>query len=252
MFTRENIDFEDSLLIDSIVDNPELLKKSIVDSIFILASEMAKEIGIKSLSQIVIRRCILFDGQRGSVNRVDGELQLSYKTAINLTRPENAKKYSQALITLRHELIHLYDREMLYLKLCQNSSHNVEAGYSIWTEFHATYSTFDIMEDMELCDDFETVFTKGGDKKYYLSRLLGYYLHSEHSKRCEQLINYKIGKQTVLDIVKILKKMIVVYPQIPADDLVVLNETTEAVLNKPMEFGREISILELIKKAKKE
>lgn len=248
MFTKDSIHFEETLLIDMFAKDPVSLKENIIDTIFRLSSKIISELGITTLNNVIIRKQILFDSKRGVVFIRSGDVQLSYLTAIDLIQSEDTERFKKGLATLRHELVHVYDRQMVLLKIHSKLSDNGADGYAVWTEFYATHSTFYIQEDDSLYDAFENVFNNGGDKKYYLSRVLGYYLHSEHSTRCDRLLSVNIGKQLLAEITIMLKIMLAKYPHIDICHFASLNNLIEKALNTPIELGEPIDIYDWLRK----
>jgi len=223
MFKKENIVFENDILMGGSM----VSKEEIVDAVYDASLELISEMNITSLVGIVIKPLVLFESTLGTA-RSNGEksiVELAYITAVNIREdPERnvIEKHKEAKATIYHEFCHIRDYELVWKRLSPNAKGDsiIKLGYDVWTEFYATYASFSKYEDVRLYDSFKNSFEKRDEKRdYYTSRLIGYYLNEGHNPCCERLINLYLNKDVVDNLIKRLKKMLIVYENITEDDL---------------------------------
>ena len=224
MFGRDDIIFEN----DIFVSGSMISKEEIVDAVYEASTYFINEMNITSLNKIIIKPIAFFESTLGTA-RNNGEkstIELAYVTAVNIKNDPKRnviKKHKEAMATLCHEFCHIRDFELVWKRLIkedENSKQEIELGFDVWTEFFATYCSFYIYEDVRLYDSFKNSFQgKGGNKNYYTSRLLGYYLNEGHSKYCNQLVKMYLNKDEVDVLVNCFKKMISAYAEISKSDL---------------------------------
>ena len=138
---------------------------------------------------------------------------------------------------------HIIDFEQIWQRLCTKFPAEISRfkdGFDIWTEFHATYSTFDILEDHQLYIDFKKVFEENKNiekKTYYTSRILGYYLKDNHADECDMLIQKHLNNKWVLEISKQLNHMKIYYTEISINDLISLKDLIEKCISYREQFN---------------
>ena len=105
-----------------------------------------------------------------------------------------------------------------------------------WTEFFASFSTFEVCEDEKLYTSFEEVFEQSystdKDKKYYTCRLLGYYLHGSHSERCDKLVAKYLSKNALDKATNSFKSVLQSYPQYSTEQLKNIGLAIHEVITK--------------------
>lgn len=231
MFTEDNIQFESEILI---LRN-ESTKEAIRNKLNLLANQMIEQLELDSLEKIIIKPQVLFDSNMGTAY-ADKTIKLSFSIASLLANgPDggNYDKYMDALATLYHEGYHISDYQQVMRKIV-NPSSTALAGYIIWTEFFAVYSTHYICEQDHQYSSFESVFSKypkDEEKcRYYTSHLMGYFLHDEHSSECERLANQFLNTKHIEVTRQHLRGMLERYPNISIDDLKTLKELFDKLL----------------------
>ena len=225
MFRREDIIFEN----DKTYSGSMLSNKEIIDAVYEASLHFIDLMNITSLKKIIIKQMAIFESTLGTARNFGEKaiIELAYVTAVNLKYdPQRNDKelHKIAMATLCHEFCHVRDFELIWKKLVKddfNMKHEMELGFDVWTEFFATYNSFIICEDDLLYDSFKKSFqNKDGNRSYYASRVLGYYLNKGHSVYCDQLVETYLIKQEVNKLVKCLGKMISAYADISKSDLI--------------------------------
>lgn len=245
MFSREDIVFDvNSILLNQFCQD----KAIIINSIYSLGQNLIQKLGITSLRKITIKDINLLDGELGKVvfsfdrTGLVSEIFLSYTTAIRLEKVSqfySETRFNDAYATFCHEFYHIYDREQL-LKFssvfqCTDPDATVfiATGLKIWTEFFAAYSTFEIFEQPHIYNDFSKAFSgwplKAHTLSYNISRILGYYMHCNHDKRCDTLVS-ELSTRSVSSVTCLLSEMLEKYPAITADDLVNLKRQFDCLI----------------------
>ena len=252
MLTKDDIVFQNETLLKTIYEDFSSLKENVVDTIFRLTNEVAGELGVRRVNKIIIRDKILFDNKRGAMFYKTGDVELSYQTVMALIQKDNEERYKSGVVTLRHELCHVLDREQILCKIPAQLSDEEMSGYVIWTEFFATYSTFAIKEDDGLYDALQKALNENGEKKYFISRVFGYYLSKGHSQRCDDLLLRHFDKTSISNIAIQLTIMLSTYPNIPISFFSKLNQLFDNILNQTQIFGEPIDdVFEWIRKKQK-
>ena len=240
MLSKNDIVFQDETILKMIYKNFSSLKENIVNTIFQLSNEIARELGISRLNKIIIRDKILFDNKRGAMFFKTGDVELSYQTVMDLIREDDEERYKRGLVTLRHELCHVLDCEQILCRIYSRLSDEGMSGYLIWTEFFATYSTFTIKEEDSLYDALESALKERDNEKYYLSRVFGYYLSDGHSPKCDNTFNQYFDQTNISNISNRLERMLYIYPNIPMLYFAELNKLFDNLLKRPKGFGEPI------------
>lgn len=115
----------------------------------------------------------------------------------------------------------------------------LQNGYTYWTEFYASYSTFDIFEDIGLYASFKAIFERKdaseGKKKYFTARVFGYYLHENHPARCDNLIKRYLSKDDIEKATESFKSVMNSYPAYTDYQLRNIGIEMSKVINKPKE-----------------
>lgn len=247
MFLKENIIFEQDILLSGSM----VSKEEIIDSVYEASLKLIDEMKITSLNRIIIKPIAFFESTLGMA-RSNGDktaIELAYITAVNIKDdPErNVKeKHKEAMATLYHEFCHIRDFELIWKRLIkqgENVSKELEKGFDVWTEFFATYSSFDICEDVRLYDSFKKNFQGNGkNKDYYTSRLLGYYLKQGRSSYCDQLVNMYLNKTEVDMLTKCFKRMIENYSEISGVDLSACGVLIERTYERSFSYDKLMPI----------
>ena len=233
MLSIDNVEFEyDPLEHASIVS-----RDAIAETLIARTNHYTNELNISNLERIVVKREDLFETELGLANYKIGTITLSRKIAVNLI-DVNSSLYNKALSVFKHELYHFLDYQNLCANLLGDRRADIQKvieGYKCWTEFYATYMTFDVLEDTDLYASFKYVFmdtkTKANDRKYYTSRLLGYYFQNGHSGECDRLVSKYLSRTLVGEIENQLRSMLKGYPHMSTEQYIkVLQLVEKAVI----------------------
>lgn len=258
MFSKADVIFESSHFIAE--KALQIDKQVILESVHRVAADILQELQIHSLNKIIIKNLNLFDNVLGTarMNSMNSSIALSFEAAIQLSDIDN-EMYQEGLSVLYHEMYHIKDYEIMGSSLLNHASNNsvIETGYDLWTEFFATYSSFNVYEAECVYDSFDTCFLTWDspleNKKYFLSHLMGYYLNSEHSSRCEQLINKHLCKKHVQRLSTHITDMLKQYPSVSMTKFEELEILISKVATTKYDIAecREISIQELLNSARR-
>lgn len=246
MLTKENIIFEDNILI--VGDSQD--KERIRNRIFELAKSMILDLGLPLLNKIYIKRQMLCDNHHGAA-RGDNEIELSFETATKLALddiPSNSKRRQDALATLYHEGYHLFDYRRVKKKLIPScpsildKQSKVSRGYSLWTEFHAMYSTFNICEKESKYESFEKVFSERqrnpDDCRYFASQIMGYWLNKGHDPKCDRLVVQYLNLDYIEEAKQHLQDMLTRYHNISCHDLESLSDLFDKLVSNEIDLSK--------------
>ena len=235
MLIKDNIIFEEDLFANSHIYSQEEVKEALIE----LIGTFVAELGIKRLDRVIIKKTIFFDTNLGIANYRNYTIVLANNIAYCLV-DKNARFYQRSLAVLKHELYHFQDFQNLLLnrvfKRVPEINVEVLDDFHYWSEFFASFSTFDVCEDEDLYVSFEAVFDKSSstaqDKKYYTCRLFGYYLHENHSKRCDELIAKHLSDTVLEKTANSFKFVLQNYPKYTAEQLKSIRLTISEVIEK--------------------
>lgn len=172
------------------------------------------------------------DGNLGAMQfdpiNKSAKIRFSYTTFENLSldQQEDLEEFrDDSLATVWHELYHLYDCEKrmpLYFdsKLLSSEYRDLyNIGCGFWTEYYAVYKSREYCEQHHIYDDFSDsikTFKQQDEHKmkfmYNLSRVLGYYAHTEHDEACDNLINDFQITPELTNIIVLLKEIFNRFP----------------------------------------
>ena len=159
MLTRDDIVFEEDYYAHSHIHSQDEVKESLVE----LINTFVAELGIKRLDKVIVKKTDFFDTKLGIANYKNYTIVLANNIAFCLA-DKNARFYQRSLAVLKHELYHFQDFQNLLLnrvlKRISEINDEVMGDFHYWTEFYASYSTFDVYEDDDLYKSFEDVFDK--------------------------------------------------------------------------------------------
>lgn len=260
MFTKDNVIFENDILITTMSHAAKYTKHEIIDTVCKYANQIAKELGVTIVSSILIDDIVLRPKILGEMDMAYQSIKLSYVSASNLMGDTNTCEFKQALSTLYHEFYHALDCEKIFLpkvypEYVVSKSKDILFAHKMWTEFFATYSTFDIIENLNLYKNFKCVFDENKDitlKTYYTSRLMGYQIKSQHNILCDNLVSQYLDKRSTKQLSDLYQMLIQRYPNINIADLYQIHRLTNKCILKTVDFStlKPISIKELINRQK--
>lgn len=234
MLTQDDIVFEEDLFANSHMHSQEEVKEALVA----LIRDFVAELGIKRLDKVIVKKTDFFDMERGVANYKNYTIVLANRTAYSLA-DKNARFYQQHLAVLKHELYHFQDFQNFLLNRVLKRGPEINAevveDFCYWSEFFASFATFDVCEDEDLYSSFEEVFDKSSstvkEKKYYTCRLFGYYLQDKHSERCDELIAKYLSDKVLEKTVNNFKAVLQSYPKYTDEQLknirLAINEVIE-------------------------
>ena len=233
-------------------------KQKVIDAVYRVSKEIVDKLGITTLNSVVIKDIEINETVFGTAN-FNGKITLSYGTAIHLIKNaeiHNDMAYRNSLSTIWHELYHVYDLESFFSTiLIRSKKHNRDTiidNFGVWTEFFATYKTYEICEDTRLYDSFASVFEHKteADKKYYASRIFAYYLKDNHNRICDELIDKYLNTKNIHTLSDKYKYMLSIYPNITENDLLELNGAMDSVVNTKTDFNelKPIDMAELLRR----
>ena len=235
MLTQDDIVFEEDLYANSHIHSQEEVKEALVE----LIRAFVVELGIKRLDKVIVKKTDFFDTELGVANYKNYTIVLANRTAYCLA-DKNARFYQQHLAVLKHELYHFQDFQNLLLNMVVKRVPEINAeaaeDFRYWSEFFASFSTFDVCEDEDLYSSFEAVFDKSystaKEKKYYTCRLFGYYLQDKHSERCDELIAKHLSDKALEKTVNSFKSVLQSYPKYTAEQLKNIRLAISEVIEK--------------------
>lgn len=235
MLTRDDIVLEEDLYAHAHVHSQDEVKEALVE----LINAFVVELGIKRLDKVIVKKTDFFDTKLGISSYKNFTIVLANSVAFCLA-DKSARFYQRHLAVLKHELYHFQDFQNLLfnriLKRISEIDDEVMDSFHHWTEFYASYSTFDVYEDDDLYKSFESVFDKSyssdADKKYYTCRLFGYYLHENHSERCEELMTKHLSDGALEKTVNSFKSVLQSYPKYTAEQLKSISLAISEVIDK--------------------
>ena len=233
MLSKADIEFEfDPMEYASIVPR-EAIQAAILEE----TNNYIDELNISRLKKVIVKSTELFDTELGIANYKQGTITLSRKIAVNLV-DKNSLLYHTALSVLKHELYHFWDYQNCLAKICLcklDDRQEIFEGYKCWTEFYASYMTFDVCQNQALYNSFKQVFSdpnkKIDDKRYYTSQILGYYLQEGHSDECDALIYKYLNRKCLEGVKKRLGDMVAKYPHISGECFVELLSAINKLIN---------------------
>lgn len=260
MLTKDDIVFEEDLYAHSHVHSQEKVSEALVE----LINTFAAELGIKRLDKVIVKKTDFFDTELGLANYKKYTIVLANSVAFCLA-DKSARFYQRSLAVLKHELYHFQDYQNLRINvICKHVSEiNTEVldDFRCWTEFFASFSTFEVCEDENLYTSFESVLKKGystvNDKKYYTCRLFGYYLHGSHSEQCDKLVAKYLLKNALDNATNSFKSILQSYPQYSTEQLRNIGLAISEVIDKQDDIATYTPIsgedywTQLLKKAKR-
>lgn len=235
MHTKDDIIFEEDLFAHSHIHSQEEVKEALVE----LIRAFVAELGIKRLDKVLVKKTDFFDTELGIANYKNYTIVLANNIAYCLA-DKNARFYQRSLAVLKHELYHFQDFQNLLLNRVLKRIPEINAevldDFHYWSEFFASFSTFDVCEDENLYASFEAVFGKSystdNEKKYYTCRLFGYYLHDKHSERCDELIAKHLSDKALEKTVSSFKSVLQSYPKYTAEQLKNIRLAISEVIEK--------------------
>lgn len=260
MLTKDDIVFEEDLYAHSHVHSQEKVSEALVE----LINTFAAELGIKRLDKVIVKKTDFFDTELGLANYKKYTIVLANSVAFCLA-DKSARFYQRSLAVLKHELYHFQDfQNLLINRICKRVAEinsEVLDDFQHWTEFFASFSTFEVCEDEKLYTSFEEVFEQSystnTDKKYYTCRLLGYYLHDSHSERCDKLVAKYLSKNALDKATNSFKSILQSYPQYSTEQLRNIGLAIPEVIDKQEDIATYTPISEkdyrtqLLKKARR-
>lgn len=235
MLTRDDIVFEEDYYAHSHIHSQDEVKEALVE----LINTFVAELGIKRLDKVIVKKTDFFDTKLGIANYKNYTIVLANNIAYCLA-DKNARFYQRSLAVLKHELYHFQDFQNLLLNRVFKRVPEINAeildDFHYWSEFFASFSTFDVCEDEDLYSSFEAVFDKSystaKEKKYYTCRLFGYYLHENHSKRCDELIGKNLSDKALEKTSSSFKSVLQSYPNYTAEQLKDIRLAISEVIEK--------------------
>lgn len=235
MLTKDDIVFEEDAYAHAHIHSQEEVKEAIVE----LICDFTDELGIKRLDKVIVKKTDFFDTELGVANYKNYTIVLANRTAYCLA-DKNARFYQQHLAVLKHELYHFQDFQNLLLnrafKRVSEINAEVLVDFHYWSEFYASFSSFNVCEDEDLYTSFESVFEKSDstdrEKKYYTCRLFGYYLHDQHSKQCDELIEKRLSVKALEKTMVSFKSVLQSYPQYTSEQLRNIRVAISEVIDK--------------------
>lgn len=234
MLSRDNIVFE----FDALAHVHTVSQDTVKDELVVLVNKFIAELGIYGLDKIVVKETKLWDVERGLADYKSNTITLANNIAYCLA-DKSSLLYPSPLAVLKHEMYHFLDYQNLVLNRARNNITQLDAdfwnNYRYWTEFFASYSTFEVCEDEELYSSFESVFEKSNstckEKKYFTCRLFGYYLHDSHSEKCDKLVAQYLSGKALEKTVSSFKSVLQSYPCYSAEQIInaglAINEVIE-------------------------
>lgn len=241
MLTRDDIVFEEDLLAHAHIYSQDEVKDALVE----LIHAFVIELGIKRLDKVVVKKTDFFDTKLGIANYKNYTIVLANNIAYCLA-DKSARFYRRSLAVLKHELYHFQDFQNLLLnrvfKRISEINADVLENFHYWSEFFASYSTFEVCEDEEVYLSFKSVYQKSyssnEDKKYYACQLMGYYLNENHSAVCDELVQEYLSKEHIKETEALLRSVLISYPVFTAKQLksigVIMNELIIKKVESPI------------------
>lgn len=241
MLTRDDIVFEEDLFANKHIHSQDEVKKALIE----LINAFVIELGIKRLDKVVVKKTDFFDTKLGIANYKNYTIVLANNIAFCLA-DKNARFYQRSLMVLKHELYHFQDFQNLLLNrvLKHISVIDDEAfdSFHYWSEFFASYSTFNVYEDENLYSSFKSVYEKSysskEEKKYYASQLMGYYLHKNHSSTCDKLVQDYLSGEHIEQAKEFFNSILRTYPSFSTEQLnnigMILNELVVKKVEPPI------------------
>lgn len=222
MLSRDSIVFE----YDTLAHAHTVSQDTVKDALVVLVNEFITELGIFRLDKVIVKETNFFETELGLANYKNFTIVLANQIAYRLTDKGN-RFYRSALAVLKHEMYHFLDYQNLLLnrvrKHITQFNDEILMDYKYWTEFFASFSTFEVCEDEDLYASFKSVFEKSysssEDKKYYTCRLFGYYLHDNHSKLCDELVAKYLSNDAIEEITINFKSVLQSYPNFSTEQL---------------------------------
>ena len=222
IFLRDNIVFE----YDALAHAHTVSQDSVVDELVLLVNRFISELGIIRLDKIVVKETNFFETELGLANYDNYTIVLANHIAYRLA-DRNNRYYQSALAVLQHELYHFLDYQNLRLNCVRKNIPTFNTivlnDFKCWTEFFASFSTFNVCEDENLYASFraiyEKIYTTDKEKKYYACRLFGYFLHAGHSEKCDELVNKYLLLSAIDETINSFKSVLQSYPIFSAEQL---------------------------------
>lgn len=234
MLTKDDIVFEEDYYAHTHIYSQDEVKEALVE----LINAFVVELGIKRLDKVIVKKTDFFDTKLGIASYKNYEIVLANSVAFCLV-DKSARFYQRNLAVLKHELYHFQDFQNLLLNRAFKRIPEINAEIlddcHYWSEFFASFSTFDVCEDEDLYSSFEAVFDKSystaNEKKYYTCRLFGYYLNENHSKRCDELMAKYLSDKALGKTASCFQSVLQSYPKYTAEQLknirLAINEVIE-------------------------
>ena len=240
MLTKDDIVFEEDLFAHSHIYSQEEVKEVLIELIRTFVTELT----IKRLDKVIIKKTVIADTELGIANYKNYTIVLANKVAFCLA-DKSSQNYKRSLATLKHELYHFQDFQNLLinavLKRIPEINDEILDDFYYWSEFFATFSTFDICESESLYSSFESVFRKSDstdkEKKYYTYRLFGYYLHENHSKQCDELVEKYLSNNALEQTANSFRSMLQSYPKYTAEQL----KNTRLIISEAIKKQEDIA-----------
>lgn len=222
IFSKDNIIFEYDALAHAHTVSQDAVKDVLVD----LINEFISELGIIRLDKVIVKETNLFETELGLANYEKYTIVLANQVAY-LLADKNNRFYQKSLAVLKHELYHFLDYQNLLLnrilKYIPQFNTDVLNDFKCWTEFFASFSTFEVCEDNNLYASFKSAFEKvtatDKEKKYYTCRLLGYFLQDNHSEICDELAKEYLSHDAIEEAAYSFNAVLQSYPVFSADQL---------------------------------
>lgn len=235
MLTKDAIVFEEDLYAHTHIHS----QAEVGDILVELINTFIVELGIKRLDKVIIKKTDLFDKKLGIASYKDYTIVLANNIAFCLA-DKSAISYQRSLAVLKHELYHFQDFQNLRGNIISGRVSPINAevldDFHCWSEFFASYSTFDVCEDEALYESFESVFDKSystaTNKKYYTYCLFGYYLHDNHSDRCDKLVSKHLSNKALEKAASSFKSVLQGYPHYTAEQLNAIKLAINEVIDK--------------------
>lgn len=259
MLTRNDIVFEEDLLAHAHIYSQDEVKEVLIE----LIDAFVKELGIKRLDKVIVKKTDFFDTKLGIANYKNYTIVLANNIAYCLA-DKSARFYQRSLAVLKHELYHFQDFQNLLLNRVFKHISEINADilddFHYWSEFFATYSTFEVCEDEEVYSSFKSVYQKSysskEDKKYYTCQLMGYYLHENHSAVCDELVQNYLSDEHIEQATELFNSILKTHPSFSTEQLknigVIMNELIIKKVEPPIytPISKNKLLSDLIRKCK--